>query len=61
MIIADSVFSVHSWRLECCDTNKKIPKIINFTDPKFFKLLKISGVSLIMVNKHLFKDGFITA
>ena len=48
----------HSWRSTCCNTNKKIPKIFNFTDPEFFKFTKISGVAQVIVNfKPLFKNG----
>ena len=32
-------------RLPYCNTNKKIPNIFNFIDPKSFELPEISGVS----------------
>ena len=50
-------FYVHSWRSACCDTNKKIPKVFNFTDPKFFESTELSGVGWVIANKQIFKNG----
>ena len=35
---------------------KKIPKIFNFIDPKFFELAEISGVGLVMANNDGLKQ-----
>ena len=49
--------SRRSWRSACCDTNKKIPKIFNFTDPRFSESVEIYGVVRVTANKKLFKGG----